>query len=302
MAGKFNAKPPLPVWKDETWRNKAWKDLLKRTVIGVTTIFTRVFIPYSACAQEPNDLPETASDPDELQLDQCQTIYNEVEDRRAHLEKKAHSMFTVIIFMIPLIGSIFVFVYKESFPDVISRTITIALLAFSGAMLVLGFISVMRAVSIKTRDILLIDSVVDPETGHFRRYSKAFHAQGLLYCAAKNTAMNDHIAQFVKGAQALTGMAAIATLAAAIPAAIVFSNHPSSPAKTQVIGPVDLASPELAGIRKDISGLKAIAEAMARAQTGTEGFRLIDERLTKIEDKLWRIEKQLWCKDDPGLR
>jgi predicted metal-dependent hydrolase len=48
-----------------------------------------------------------------------------------------------------------------------------------------------------------------------------------------NTAMNDHIAQFVKGAHILVASAVIALLAATVPAGFAFSNHTSSPAKNR---------------------------------------------------------------------
>ena len=36
-----------------------------------------------------------------------------------------------------------------------------------------------------------------------------FHAKGLLHCATMNAAVNDHIAQFVKGAYTLLAVAVI---------------------------------------------------------------------------------------------
>jgi len=45
--------------------------------------------------------------------------------------------------------------------------------------------------------------------------------QWLLYCAAMNEAMNDHIAQFVKGTHILTAAAVIALVVAAIPTSYV---------------------------------------------------------------------------------
>jgi hypothetical protein len=71
--------------------------------------------------------------------------------------------------------------------------------------------------------------------------------------------MNDHIVQFVKGAHShiLTASAAIALLAAAVPAVpagIAFSNHASSPMQTRVVGSVSVTSAQLDKLREQLQG------------------------------------------------
>jgi hypothetical protein len=101
------------------------------------------------------------------------------------------------------------------------------LVGLSAVCLLLGFISAIRAVGVKENQTLFLDSVLT-EDGQFRKYSEAFRARGLLYCASMNTAMNDHIAQFVKGAHILTAIAVLVLLAAAIPTSLVFLRLPEN--------------------------------------------------------------------------
>lgn len=237
MNNPYIAKPPLPLW-----RGRRLALYVFSLIMSVFTLFAQVFIPYQKQPQPPRELPEDASSPDDAQLEQCQAIFDEVEARRSHLEQKAQGMFSLILFMAPVIGSIFVFIFKEKIPEGMNRTIALYLLFFSGSLLVMSFISVMRAISIKAKETLFISAVIDEETGNFRKYDKAWHAQGLIYCASMNTAINDHIAQFVKGAQFFTGLAALTLLSAAIPAGFAFSDHLPLHSKTEIVGTVNISS------------------------------------------------------------
>lgn len=73
----------------------------------------------------------------------------------------------------------------------------------------LSFISALRAMTIKYSESLFIHSVIETDSTSFRQYESEFHAKGLLHCASMNAAVNDHIAQFVKGAYTLLAMAVI---------------------------------------------------------------------------------------------
>lgn len=284
MTNPFTAKPPLPVWK----RGGLVK-YIKDVFIGSVRILCQVFVPYGSRPEEPRELPDSARQPEDGQLGLCQAIFDQSEERRLHLEQKAQAMFSLIIFLVPLLGSIFVFIYKESLPSTVSRDVAIGFLLVSAGLLVLAFVSVMRAVSVKARDALFLEAVIDKNTGEFRQYDKAFHAQGLLYCASVNTAMNDHIAQFVKGGQILTGAAAIVMLAASIPAGKAFSDLSPSPTKTEIVGAVKVSSPELADIQGDISRLLATLESLP----GSEERGATDARIGRVEDGLRLLQQKL---------
>ena len=157
-----------------------------------------------------------------------------------------------MLFLVPLLASLFVFIISRATTSGTSiRVVAIGLLVISAVLLLLGFISAVRAVAVKTTETLYLHSVID-EAGHFREYNNAFHARGLLYCAAMNEAMNDHLAQFVKGAHILTAAAVITLVVASVPTGVMLSSLPSSsPTQTKIVGPVDVSSPELTGVRDD---------------------------------------------------
>ncbi len=151
-----------------------------------------------------------------------------------------------MVFLVPLLASLFVFLISRGNSSN-TLVVTLALVCLSGVFLLLGFIAAIRAVGVKESETLFLDSILN-EDGKFRKYSSAFRAQGLLYCASMNTAMNDHLAQFVKGAHTMTAAAVLILLAAAVPTSAVFVRSPPSPAQTRIIGPVTISSPEFSAL------------------------------------------------------
>ena len=87
--------------------------------------------------------------------------------------------------------------------------VPLALILASGTLLVLSFISALRAMTIRYSESLFIHSVIENDSETFRNYELEFHAKGLLSCASTNASLNDHIAQFVKDAYTLLAIAVI---------------------------------------------------------------------------------------------
>jgi hypothetical protein len=92
-----------------------------------------------------------------------------------------------------------------------------------------------------------------------------------------NTAMNDHLAQFVKGAHTMTAAAVLVLLAAAIPTNAVFLKLPSSPVQTRIVGPVTVTTSELPGCRSDVG-----------TSSGTSEDELVDlkEKVAALDAKV----------------
>jgi hypothetical protein len=154
----------------------------------------------------------------------------------------------------------------------------------------LAFISAVRAVAVKGGETLFLDSVIH-ESGQFRKYNEGFHARGLLYCASMNTAMNDHIAQFVKGAHILSAASVLLLLAAAIPSGAVFLRLPASPTQTQIVGPVSLSLPELTALRDDVANLKNDVQKLSNGKASEEQFKLLGKRVANLDAKLAALQK-----------
>lgn len=287
MTNRFNAKAPAAIRGKE-----AWKHLWENTLPDIKTIFEQVFTQYQEQPDNPADFPEETNEPDDKQLEQCQLIFKQSEERRLHIEQKAQSLFSLIIFMAPALGSMFVFIYKDSPPIGTTGWIIIILIFMSFVLLALGFISVMRAISVKAHEILFIESVVDKKSGKFKEYSKAYHAQGLLYCASINTAINDHIAQFTKGAQVLMIFAAILSLIASILAGIAHSNRPPSAVKPEIFSAAGISPPNFKQMMDDVSILRTLAEAKNQDNTRDERYKSLDERLGRVEAELQKAQPE----------
>ena len=285
MNSQFIAKPPQPV---------RWGSLSKHLVrmfrrIGF--IVWQIVVPFNSRPEEIEPFPEL--DPsfsaDEKHVEQCQWIFDQAEERRGHLEEKAQSTFGLMVFLVPLLASLFVFIISRG---TTSRTLTFTLIlvGISGVCLLLGFISAVRAVAVKESETLFLSSVLTDD-GQFRKYSDAFRARGLLYCASMNTATNDHIAQFVKGAHILTAAAVLVLLAAALPTSLVFLRLPSSPIQAQIVGPVNLSSPELSALRGDVTNLRNDIQKLSNSKVSEDGFRRLEEKVMQLDAKVSELQR-----------
>jgi hypothetical protein len=286
MTPRFIAEPPLPVSRG------ALKNHLRQTMVRLGFIVWQIVVPFKSRPEEIDPFPVPTAEVTDEQVEQSQWIFDQAEERRVHLEQKAQSTFGLMIFLVPLLASLFVFISSRSTTSgAASRAFATGLLVLSAIFLLLGFVSAIRAVSVKGVEGLFLSSVLD-DAGQFREYSKAFHARGLLYCAAMNQAMNDHLAQFVKGAHLLTAAAIVALAIAAVPASVVLSD-PSSPTQTKIVGPVDVSSPDLRAVRDDVAGLKKdIQTLLSNSQTAAGQLKQLESKVAALDKKLGALEKK----------
>ena len=171
-------------------------------------ILFQPFLPYKS--QEPNvPLSEETRDPTDEQLAQCQALFDSCEARCAHVEKKAQWTFTAYPFLIPALASVLVLLIRDTAFEAANYPLSLVFLSISTCLLILSFISALRAIAIHPRQSLYIGAVINEENGTFLEYNKTRHAQGLLYCTIMNTSINDHIAQLVKGAHILLSFSVI---------------------------------------------------------------------------------------------
>ena len=211
-----------------------------KSIIRFGYAFLQPLIPYKSSPTIPKkDLPEDAGDVADEQLIQCQWIFDAGEARLAHIEKKAQWLFTSIAFLMPALGSVLVFLFREPAFGTQSCPLSIGILLAAACLLILCFIAASRAMAVRSREILHMHAVVDEQTGAFLEYRKDFHAQGLLYCATMNTATNDHIAQFVRSAQILLTTAVVLFVLGLI--ATVYD--PWCPALERMSGGVESCAP-----------------------------------------------------------
>jgi hypothetical protein len=247
-------------------------------------------IPFNPRPREPEPLPRQIGEIDDAQFKLCQEIFDQQEERRTHLEQKAQWTFAIIIFLVPLLTSIYVLLFRDTSAHTTNRFFATCFLFISGVLLLLGFISIVRAILVQARETLFLSALID-QTGQFLNYSKARHAKGLLWCGAMNTASNDHIAQFVKGAQILVAGAVIALLVAAVPAGFEFSSHASSPTQVNIGASVSVTSTQLDALTDQVGELKDVIAKSGEDQIARNQLLLLQNRVTELEAKQTGIRK-----------
>jgi len=262
------------------------KKQLKRIVLSFWRLLYQVFVPYNPRPEPPEDPPTPSSALADETMEQCKKIYEDAETSRKYLEDKARATFTMTSFLAPLLVSVFVFLLSKAKASP-ATTLAIYIAMTAGIFLLFGFISIVRAVSVQVRETLQLRSVLDMSTKDFRPYDRGFHAGGLLYCASVNTAMNGHIAQFVKGAQVMTALAVLLACAAALPLAYTLSKSQDQTPHAVVDGTVKIESASLDGISTKLEQLSMELHAsQGRADPSAELAKLqieIDQLKVRLQ-------------------
>ncbi len=287
MKPQFIAKPPQAV----KWR--ALPQHLTLTFRRLGRILWQIVVPFNYRPEEIDQFPEPhpALKVTEQHVKQCQWIFDQAEARRVQLEQKAQSTFALMVFLVPLIASLFVFILSRASASGVLPYMLISA-GISVIFLLLAFIAAIRAVGVKETQSLFLSSVIH-EGGQFRQYNEAFHAYGLIYCASMNTAMNDHIAQFVKGAHILTAAALLGLLTTSVPAAVTLVHSPAAPAQTAVVGTVAVSSPELAAILTETANLRRDLQKLSRSGVSDDDFRRLEEKVTNLAKMYEDLKKSI---------
>ena len=255
-------------------------------------IVVQPLLPFRPAPTAPLDPPEPSMEVDEKQLAQCVKIAEREEATRKYLEEKARSTFGMTSFVAPLLFAVLIFLLGRTG----NSAWNIWAFAFGGLallLLILSFLSVLRAQAVQERQELFLQSVIDEKRKDFRKYDAGFYARGLLWCASVNTAMNGLIAQFVRGAQILTGLTAIATVLAAIPAAFLFSIPSATIAKTEVVGTVTVAGLEAAQLRSQLAQIAAEVRLLNARQAYEQEVSQLRNRLHDLEQRVRKQEAEV---------
>ena len=257
--------------------------------------------PYELSPGKPDkELPEKVGDIADEQLAQCQAIFDDSMARRAHIEQKAQWTFTAIAFLVPALASVLVFLIREPVFSGGASSPSLVILSVSGLLLILSFISALRGIAIRPHESLYIHSVIDEEYGGFLKYKKEFHAQGLLSCAIMNTSMNDHIAEFVKGAHNLLAFAVLGFTLGVIVTGCQMSAPTVPPSKADIVGAVSLSSNVLSELRDDFHEMLA-ADRAATASTENQ-MELLSDRVVTLEAEVNALRNQVLRASGPSPR
>lgn len=213
---------------------------------------TQPFRSYRSENPSTDWIPPNSQNVDDPTLQKVLRIYEQVENSRVYLEDKARAGFTLIAFLAPLLLSALAFLLTHTRADDTERNVAACFGVATIALLLLAYVSLARAISVKRWETLWIDSVFDKKAGQYRPHDNGYYAGGLLYCAVVNGQINGKIAEFVKAGFNLTGAAVVAlciSVVALIPFAAPAAKKPTS---VMVAAPVKVQSTELGEIDRDL--------------------------------------------------
>jgi hypothetical protein len=280
--------PPPPTYATkplDTWGSSgdSVRVELLRAIRGLRQIILYTITPRVARPQSPLDPPDPVGSLTEETLAQCKTIYDEVEAVRQHLDEKARSTFAVIAFLAPLLVAVFVFLFAHLKGGGVLEPLAIALALAAFSLLTLGFIGTARALAIQSREVLFLESVIDPTVPSIRPYDRTRHAKGLLYCASMNASINAHIAQCVRSAHVLTTLAVIVAIGAAVPATWLLMKRDEPITKAEIVKPVTVTYATESSINESVQQLSATLSAMQVELDQAEQAHAMEARLKACE-------------------
>jgi hypothetical protein len=160
---------------------------------------------------------------------------------------------------------------------------------------VLAFIAAMRATGIRTFHSLHLGTVIDEEKRTIKAFDPNIFGRGLLWCAAVNAAVHDHIADFVRASQLFLVWAVILLLISATP--VMFALVPKPPVQ-EIKGAVQIESGALQQLSTSLAGVAApvasevlrtakvlqqVGEKLQRVDTLEHRLQVIEQRVTVLE-------------------
>lgn len=287
----YSANQPAPI---KFWSLALWGKVIPNALCRFGKIVFHTITPFEALPGLPLDPPSPSKPVCAEVIAQCERIYDRAESSREYLEQKARSTFTLIAFFSPLLISAFLFVYQSNPSGSKGSNFGLVMFGFSGTLLMLAFISVARAVSVQPRETLFLESVIDSERGDFRAYRPSRYARGLLYCASVNSAMNAHIAQFVKGAQVLTTVALIVACISVIPLLLELPSN-KMPTEVVITSQVSLESKDLVGLQLQLERIAEGVGSNGKSNKIANDLDLIRDDLASLQELLKLIFEYQEC-------
>lgn len=228
------------------------------------------------------------------QVELCRLVYDTEEHRREKLEEKSTAALSLVAVLTPFIVSAAVYMASSSGFAVRERGFALVIYALSFLSLLIAFIASVRATGIRARPSLHIHSVIGPETDVIKEFSPDYFGRGLLWCASVNSAVNDHIADFVRAAQMFLVFSVIFLVFGAVP--LVFLLHPDSE-------PQDLkkaVQAESAALQQISVSISRAADASTQLEKDRAQIEKIEGDLSALRSKVAELEKRAMAKGKTG--
>ena len=140
-------------------------------ILGFAYMSVRPLIPYEAAPGHPKrSFVEVTGQCTQEQLTLCRSIFDEGVTRRRHVEQKAQWTFTAIAFLLPTLASVLFFFLRDAGVQWVDHPLLLAAVVGSTALLVLSFVSALRAMAIKYSEALFVHAVIEEDGSKFRSY------------------------------------------------------------------------------------------------------------------------------------
>lgn len=193
----YLSKPPrrLP------FSSRTYLDAWKKSIATFLVLLRHTLSAY-ATAPAPEQLI-TANSPKGIirpkLLQRIEKLWEAARVRSEHLEQKSTATLSGLGIAAPIVIALSAFIVKEPSISAWVRCTSLILVVLAIASMVMGFLAVLRALSVREREELGIESVVASRA--FRKATDDFHGRGLLYVYIKQQALNDHVANFIRASQ-----------------------------------------------------------------------------------------------------
>lgn len=196
---------------------RTYVDATKRSMATFHVLLRHTLSAYGKApsSKEPitSNSPKGTIRPKMLQ--RIEQLWGAAKLRSEHLEQKSTATLSGLGIAAPIVIALSVFIVKEPSISTWIRYTALVLVALAIASMVMSFLAILRALSIREREELGIDSVVASRA--FRKATDDFHGRGLLYVYTKQQAINDHVADFIRASQMFLAVSiALVLLAGAV--------------------------------------------------------------------------------------
>ena len=100
----FIAAPPQPIPPGSL------KAHFRRMLGSLRALIWQIVVPFKARPDEIAEFPEPPGQITDDQVELSKWIFAQSKERRDHLEQKAQSTFGLMLFLVPLLASLFIFI------------------------------------------------------------------------------------------------------------------------------------------------------------------------------------------------
>ncbi len=254
--------------KEKIWQSiRQWLNQFRFSISFVFSTYKKSLVPPE------RNIPWDKGNwvPTDEDLAVSREMYERSEDRYNRLEEKAHKIFGVATFFVPIVLALFIFVLEHS------SCISILIIMLSSLLFYLVSLwCCTRAIRIKERQSPGLELLINPEKDSMESPQKSKIIACYMGCSQYNEVVNDHVANFVKSSELFMFMAVLFTI---FSGGLGLSYRLSSPVKEK--NQVEIISET---VTKSLAPLQKISENLDIQQERNAEIKILKEQIKKSED------------------